>query len=41
MNISIKNLIWQNGPFWPKIAHAHNSGSAGTIFLKILHNEGG
>ena len=23
----------------PNIAHPHNSGSAGRIFLKILHNE--
>ena len=27
--------------FGPKIAHPHNSGSAGRVFFKILHNERG
>ena len=38
---SEKIIIWGNGPFWvQKIGHAHNSGSAGIIFLKFCPMKG-
>ena len=38
---SEKILIWANGQWYaPKIAHPHNSGSAGGVFLKFCTVKG-